>query len=392
MTLEFLELLSGKVDIRIVTCKNSNREFVDNLKLLGPVYEVICSKDMGYPVMAVNEVESLVNEVDLVWLTDVVLLVAPKIKRIRRDIPIVAHLHSYALICPWWGALYGFRDVCVERCSAWRITRCKQEINKELAGIGILGRFRADLYYFMDFAKGPADFARWRWLMRGVLDSIDGFIPVSHSLWDIHVAHIPELKGKPHAVIYNPVTLPLKYVKPDPDEPYGDYILYASGSNPVKGPHILLDTWRQLEREYSELKLVMVGCKGSWVEKRAQKLGLKNILIMEKMPPHQYYDMMYSAKAVVMPSVWPEPFGRIPVEANRLGVPAIASDRGALREIINEPGGVLWKCCSSENLAKAIMLTLSKSHPRQVIIEESYRKIEPMSIVKSLLAFFEKFA
>ncbi|MCY0891535.1 MAG: hypothetical protein OWQ51_11310 [Pyrobaculum arsenaticum] len=198
--------------------------------------------------MAIDEVEALVKEADLVWLTDIEFLAAPKIKRIRRDIPIVAHLHSYALICPWWGALYGFRDVCMERCSAWRITRCKQEINRELAGIGILGRFHADLYYFLDFAKGPADFARWRRLMRGVLDFIDGFIPVSRSLWDIHVAHIPELKGKPHAVIYNPATLPLKYVKPDPNEPYGDYILYASGSNPAKGPHTLLDAWRHLER------------------------------------------------------------------------------------------------------------------------------------------------
>ena len=391
--LEFLELLHSEpmIDLRMTVCRNGYKKFVHSLRSFGPVYEVSCYSNMGYPVMAVDEIESLVKEVDLVWITDVEFLAAPRVKRIRRDVLVVAHLRSHALICPWWAALYGFRDVCMEGCSAWRITRCKQGINMELTRIGVLSRARANLYYFLDFAKGPVEYARWRSLMRGVLESIDGFIAVSRSLWDTHVAHIPELKGKPHAVIYNPVTLPLKYVEPDPNEPYGDYILYASGTNPVKGPHILLDAWSQPEREYPEIKLVMIGCRGSWVEDKARRLGLKNVVFLDKMPPtRQYYNIMYEARAVIMPSIVPEAFGRIPVEANRLRVPAIASNRGGLVEIV-EPGvsGEIWGCCSPNTLAEAIEKVLQRRWSREEIMKHVNAKFDPNKIRDSIISFFK---
>jgi len=51
---------------------------------------------------------------------------------------------------------------------------------------------------------------------------------------------------------------------------------------------------------------------------------------------------MYKTKAVVMPSLFPEPFGGILVEAKRLGIPVIATDRGALPEIIeNNTTGII---------------------------------------------------
>ena len=44
----------------------------------------------------------------------------------------------------------------------------------------------------------------------------------------------------------------------------------------------------------------------------------------------------HRAHLVIMPSIWPEPFGRIPVEANKLGVPVIVSNRGGLPETIEK--------------------------------------------------------
>ena len=344
---------------------------------------------MGYPIMAINEVKSLIKDVDLVWITDVEFLVAPRIKRIRRNVPIIAHLHSYALICPSWSALYGFKNVCTERCSARRIIHCKQGINMELAKIGILSETYANLYNLLDFIKGPTDFIKWKTLMRGILESIDGFIAVSHALWDIHVAHVPELREKPHIVVYNLATLPLKYVKPDINETYEDYILYASGTNPVKGPHLLLNAWKFMEREYPGLKLMMIGCRDSWVERMTQKLGLKNVILLDKIPAQQYYDMMYRARAVVMPSVWPEPFGRIPIEANRLGVPAIVSNRGGLAEIV-EPGisGEIWNCCSSDSLAEVISKVLRRIWSREKIIKSVSTRFDLNKIRDSIINYF----
>jgi glycosyltransferase involved in cell wall biosynthesis len=352
------------------------------------VYHAPCRVSSGYPIMDVNGAKDLIKWADIAWITDVEYLSALLIKQIR-NIPVIAHVHSYALICPWWGALYGFREPCLEKCYAWRITKCKQGINLELAKIGLLSSVKARLYWLLDFVKGPFDFFRWSRLMNGVTESIDGFIAVSKALWDIHVHHLPSLGSKPFSIVYNPVTKPLNHVRPDPHEPYDDYVLYASGSNPVKGPHLLLEAWQDVSREFRDLKLYMIGCKNTWVKNKARRMNLQNIIFTEKLPPHEYYHLMYKAKAVVMPSIWPEPFGRIPVEANRLGVPAIVSDRGALPEIIEDNATGIVTKAKSDDLAKAIAKVISHSWDRGKIIENTWKRIRPSNIISKMLEFFE---
>jgi len=389
-TLEFLKRLKQFVNLKVLICENADKEFVLRITSLGiEVYRAPCSMTMGYPNISLEGVVKLVEWADVVWITDVEYLVAPRVKRLRK-VPVVAHLHSYALICPWWGAFYSFREVCSKRCSPWRIIRCKQGVNLELSRIGLLSGGRAGIYWLLDFIKGPSDFFRWRKLMDEVLDSIDGFIAVSKAAWGIHVKHLPELESRPLAVVYNPVTEPLEYIRPDPGEPYGNYLLYASGPNPVKGPHLLLEAWSAVSREFRDLRLYMVACENSWVESIAKKMNLKNVVFTEKLPSETCYQLMYRAKAVVMPSICPETFGRIPVEANRLGVPAIVTNRGALPEIVeNNITGIISKA-RSEDLVNAIVKVVSQGWDRGKIIENSFKHVNPDKTTNSLLKFFEE--
>jgi len=389
-TLEFLENLKYFVELRVLVCKDAKEEFVSHIRSLGvEVYRIPCQSVANYPYMHIEGARKLVERTDIVWIADESYLVASHIKKLRR-VPIVAHLRSYALICPWWAALYGLRKACLERCSLWRITRCKQCINLELARIELLNSVKASIYWLLDFVKGPLDYFKWLKLLRGVIDSIDAFLPVSKALWEIYVSHIPELKDKPFKVIYNPVTEPLKYVRPNLSEPHDNYILYASSSNPVKGPHILLEAWSKISKEFKDLKLYMAGCKDTWVEKLAKKLDIKNVVFLKRLPPSKhYYFMMYMARAVVVPSLWPEPFGRIPIEANRLGVPAIVTNRGGLSEIIeNGVTGVISNA-DSESLADAIVKSLSRKWDRSVIVKSTYERISPQVMIDELLKFFE---
>jgi glycosyltransferase involved in cell wall biosynthesis len=233
------------------------------------------------------------------------------------------------------------------------------------------------------------DFLRWK-NAGNSLDSIDGFIAVSNALWDIFLKHMPELKDKYHAIIYNPIIWPLKYVKPDPDEPYGDYILYASGSDPVKGPHILLNAWSIVSREFKDLKLYMVRCKDTWVERYAKRLGLTNVVFTDRLPPSNYYNIMYRARAVVTPSIWPEPLSRIPTEANRLGVPAVVSSSGGLPEtIVDNVTGYVFRTGDVEDLAEKIAKTITANFERNTIIQHSYEKINPQKEVEKFIKFLE---
>ena len=45
---------------------------------------------------------------------------------------------------------------------------------------------------------------------------------------------------------------------------------------------------------------------------------------------------MIDSNVVAMPSIWPEPYGRVAAEANFLGTSAITSMTGGLPEIIKE--------------------------------------------------------
>jgi glycosyltransferase involved in cell wall biosynthesis len=389
-TLEFLDLLRSRVRLKVLACEDGDAKFFNALSSMSlETYRVPCQTSFGYPSLAVSQAREIVEWADVVWITDEMYAAVPQIKKIK--VPVVVHLHSSALICHWWSTLYGFREPCLERCSVWRITRCKQGINHELAKIGLLGDARARLYWLLDFVKGPLDFFRWSRLMNGVVESIDGFISVSKALWNTHLRHLPSLSSKPFSIVYNLVTEPLKYVKPNPHEPYGDYILYASGSNPVKGPYLLLEAWQEVSKEFKDLKLYMVGCKDTWVESKARQMNLRNIEFMERLPPdRRYYYLMYKAKAVVMPSLVPEAFGRIPVEANRLGVPAIVTNRGALPDFIEDGITGTIAEADSNNLADAITKTTSRDWDRGAIIGRVSERLNPSNIINELLSFFRK--
>ena len=392
-TLEFLKLLKGLVDIRIVVCESADERFVDGLRSLGLQFRgVLCKLIASYPDMAVDSVSVLIEWADVVWITDVEYLIAPRIKRVRR-VPIVAHLRSYALLCPWWGLLYGMRDVC-SGCSLGRIVRCKQLFNEELIKLGILSPFKGHVYKLLDFVKGPADYARFRVLFRNVVESIDGFIAVSRFVEEIH----KRLMGsdKPIETIYNPVTTPLEFLSSNSvivEGPRDDVILYASGSNPVKGPHLALEAFKFLIEEGHKVKMIMTGCKGSWVEAYAKRVGVSEYVeFASKISLEQLYKSMSRARAVIMPSVWPEPFGREPVEANRLGTPAVVTNRGGLPETVVDGETGLVVEPNPEALARALSRYISGGAvDARKIAELSLRYLEPEKSVEALLSFFHKF-
>jgi len=390
-TLEFLKLLKGLADIRVVVCEGADERFVEGLRSLGLQFRsTSCRLIAGYPDMAVNGVSDLIEWADIAWITDIEYLVAPRIKRIRK-IPVVAHLHSYALLCPWWSLLYGMRDVC-SGCNPGRIVRCKQLTHDELAKLGILTPSRASLYKLLDFAKGPIDYARFRMLLRGVVESIDGFIAVSRFVKDTHRRLLGS--SKPIETIYNPVTAPPEFLESssiDVKEPRDYAVLYASSSHPIKGPHLALEALKILVEEGYKAKMVMTGCKGSWVEAYAKRIGVSEYVeFAGKMPLDQLYELMLRVRAVIMPSIVPEAFGRIPIEANRLGTPAVVSNRGGLPEtIVNEKTGFVVKP-SPELLAEGLAELFRTRWHITDIIESSLKRIDPHAVQRIFFEYLSK--
>ena len=138
-----------------------------------------------------------------------------------------------------------------------------------------------------------------------------------------------------------------------------------------KGHEILLKAFSKLENK----NLVLLVCgDGGYLEnikELANRLGLREKVIFTGFV-EDVYNYMSLCDIVVNPSVEPEPFGRVIVEAMALGRPVISTDMGGASEIIiNNYDGLLVG--PSE-------LELKEALERLLTDEELYSKISRNSI------------
>jgi hypothetical protein len=186
-TNEFLSFLAklNDIEIRIVSCLGGKYALSpDNAE----VHRVPCWNVGTLLQMKPDSVfERLVRWADAVWIATSEFAVAERVKRIKK-LPVVAHLHSYEPICPIMWFSYGFNGVCGRKCSPWVLVRCKQSTNRFFAEIGLLDKLRADVYWLLNFGKGPLDYFRWKRIIDPVVNSVDVFVAVSNATRDIVVS------------------------------------------------------------------------------------------------------------------------------------------------------------------------------------------------------------
>ncbi len=124
------------------------------------------------------------------------------------------------------------------------------------------------------------------------------------------------------------------FVHPDPGpgEGQGDFALFVGRLTPEKGIETLLEAWKTPPAGLP-LKILGDGPLGAMVTEATRAmpevewLGHRHI--------EHTYGLMGEAALVVVPSTWYEIFGRVVIEAFAKGTPVVASDRGALAELVD---------------------------------------------------------
>jgi glycosyltransferase involved in cell wall biosynthesis len=177
-----------------------------------------------------------------------------------------------------------------------------------------------------------------------------------------------------------------------PDE---DYLLYVGDITQDKGVHILLRAYAGLE---GAPPLVLIGR-----EVRELPADLPpNVYFLGRWPHPAVMEAWRRCKIALVPSVWPEPFGIVAIEAMASGRPVIASRTGGLVDIVVDgetgllvpPGDVpalqqaLWTLLADPELrgrmGQAARLKVKEFTASAIVgqIEDAYRSLLDAEKVK----------
>jgi glycosyltransferase involved in cell wall biosynthesis len=132
--------------------------------------------------------------------------------------------------------------------------------------------------------------------------------------------------------------------------------VYGGRLDPEKGVEGLLRSFGRLRDHHPRARLRVYGDGGN--RERLAELARPQRAAVAFVPGmcEDWWQQAADAWAVVVPSVWDEPFGLVAAEAIIRGIPVIASDCGGLREtVVDGRTGLLYPRGNERALADRLM-------------------------------------
>lgn len=180
-------------------------------------------------------------------------------------------------------------------------------------------------------------------LWRTILRRCDAVVVCSSALAEEVQGYLPGV-DLPIEVIHNGVDIAAcrdaGRVTPLPEAMQGRrYIVNVATFEEKKGQDVLLASFREIAKKYTDLQLVLVGRSGPTqdvIEALAAEPGLSGrVMIYPNMPHDETLRVIAGAELFVLPSR-EEPFGIVVLEAACFDVPVVASRVGGVPEIIED--------------------------------------------------------
>jgi len=170
-------------------------------------------------------------------------------------------------------------------------------------------------------------------------------------------------------------------------------ILLPSRISPIKGQKVLVEAMALLPPMFNDVSAIILGDDQGRTDYRRELEDLieaKGLQSRIKLVAHcDDMPAAYSLSAlVVAPSLVPEGFGRVPVEAMAMGVPTIASDLGGYRETIrHRETGWLVAANDAAQWAAAITEALSQSPgERQTLTTAAMQNVRALYDTRKMVA------
>ncbi|MDQ1047867.1 glycosyltransferase family 4 protein [Streptomyces sp. V4I2] len=257
--------------------------------------------------------------------------------------PDVVHLHTIGEFSP---AALAATDRCPQILTLhgpedWTLELLRWNLHSATRGERLSLSDQAR-YLYLRFLQRPAYLPRLRRLDRVLAPSAYFAELVRRDVGKVPVHVLPN--GVPRTAL------------PQPVKESGS-LLYVGRLERVKGVHVLLDAFRLLLDEHPDTTLDIVG---DGADRAALETSVADLTAAGRVrfrgwvSPDAVSEALAGSSVVVIPSVWPENFPTVALEALQIGRPLVASRVGGLPELVGEDNGTLVPAGDAPALAAAL--------------------------------------
>lgn len=153
---------------------------------------------------------------------------------------------------------------------------------------------------------------------------------------EFSAAHYRKILGRDCTAIPSPIDWSRIRCEPNAEERrFATFV----NPQPVKGVTVFARIALELGKRRPDIPLLVVEGRGQtdWLSRLPVDLSeLENLHVMANTPDAR--DFYRVTRVMLMPSLWNESFGRVAAESSINGIPVLASNRGALPELLAESG------------------------------------------------------
>lgn len=286
----------------------------------------------------------------------------------RHHVPVVMSVHDYGLI----SANYSLWDA-----------HCDAPMDLDRLGLFATARTR--------FMKGSymATFAlelinRWhRWT--GAYDRrIDHYHVISHFIEDVmeRVGYDPKKMTMHHSF-----TQPIKAQRSQDK----GYVLYIGRLERYKGVHTLIEAMHA----FPDVELKIAGTGSYEKDLRGFVADGQKVTFEGFVSGQALEDLRAGARVMVAPSIWYEVLGLVAIEAMSAGVPVIVSDRGGLKEVVEDGvSGAVFKAGDAGALKQALEPFVRDVSFARSMGEAAYARaaelVDPGRLYGQIIEIYEK--
>lgn len=253
-----------------------------------------------------------VAQIHLIW-GNVTPSILPILR--RHHIPIVLTVHDYRMVCPGYLFKNGRGEIC-EQCEGHKYWKCIT--NKCCKGSYLLSGLMAGEIYFRNH-------------ILHAVNSIDGFVFVSHFSRQKHESYMPLLKDKQGVVLYN-FSDTISNNIGIPTNPH--FFLYYGRLSHEKGVHTLIKSVSK--NTNLQFKIVGTGPEEESLKQEVENQKLNNIEFLGYKQGEELHQLVKNAYFVIVPSECYENNPMTIVEAYSASTPVIGSRIGGIPEIIED--------------------------------------------------------